>query len=629
MPFVGLRRLSAVVRRVLVSTLTLAEKSQMKSLRSVACSRIAVLSFSKVAALVVGSLLSVDAFAIDFNISAPELIYSKNQRKSAGGANWPDGNFGVISNGNGTYDFYAANSTTPVMTTGTLNNPGATKQKISITGIPKKTFSYVAGGPVYEDPYSGARLMIYHAEDGGKGKEFYSMLGMAISTDGREFRDLGVVIKPNLPAGNAEVGGGSFAIVNGYMNIYYKDWLADGSTAEVAVARASMTDIMNNALMGRNTSFNKYYNGGWTHSALGGKASYLENVNPANSWLSVSYNDHINQLVMVSSQWSGDGGDLYYATSPDGVQWSSRKPLAVDAGEQFYPSIVGTGSDPSRTGQSFYVYYTDSQKGVWDRWSDAELRRRTVTISAPASGTSTGDPRGYTANWTTVGDYQSDFQGGTPAAGWKYAWNSKGKAGKSAGYTSLVWSESAQAYNTTGGATMAPNPKTHNDDFVSLSADGGHPGMSKYTAIAGYTIQNDDGAGLYRLTDSSIQKSNGALATKEDGLQVMVYVNDTLIGAAQNVLTSGALANFDRMLGALNIGDTVWVAIDSLKNQTDDGFRSFDFSLQRLVYSNISSPGQLTAFSAMSLETTSIPEPSSLALLFMGMVGCCVRRRRR
>src|SRR4029079_13031755 len=143
------------------------------------------------------------------------------------------------------------------------------------------------------------------------------------------------------------------------------DWLADGSTAEVAVARAPMAELMTNALTGRSTAFNKYSNGGWSEAGLGGKAAYLETVNPANSWLSVSYNDHLGQLVLVSSQWSGDGGDLYYATSPDGVNWAPRRPLAVDSGEQFYPTIIGTGADPTHSGQSFYVYYTDSQKGAW------------------------------------------------------------------------------------------------------------------------------------------------------------------------------------------------------------------------------------------------------------------------
>ena len=89
------------------------------------------------------------ASAVDFSVGPAEVIYSKSQRKSAGGSNWVDGSFGVVANSNGTFDFYGANSSKSVLTTGTLTNPGATKQTVSIYGIPKKTFSYVAGGPVY------------------------------------------------------------------------------------------------------------------------------------------------------------------------------------------------------------------------------------------------------------------------------------------------------------------------------------------------------------------------------------------------------------------------------------------------------------------------------------------------
>ncbi len=179
------------------------------------------------------------ARAVDFTIGSPEIVFTKSQRKSAGGSTWPDGSLGAVANGDGTYDFYGANGSKPVMTTGTLTNPGGSKSKVSITGVPKKAFSYLSGGPVFEDPYSGARLMIYHAEEGGKHKKFHSVLGMAISTDpdGRTFRDLGVIIQPNLPTGLAEVGGGSFAVVNGYFNVYYTDWMADGSINQVAVAR--------------------------------------------------------------------------------------------------------------------------------------------------------------------------------------------------------------------------------------------------------------------------------------------------------------------------------------------------------------------------------------------------------
>jgi hypothetical protein len=562
------------------------------------------------------------ARAIDFSIGAPEIVYTNSQRKSGGGSYWPDGNLGVVSNGDGTYDFYAANSSKIELTTGTLLNPGISKTRASITGVPKKTFSYLAGGPVFEDPYSGARLMVYHAEQGGKGKSFYSMLGMAISTDpnGQTFRDLGIIIRPNLPSGSAEVGGGSFAIINGYLNVYYKDWLANGSTAEVAVARAPMAELMTNALSGQSTSFTKYYNGSWSQPGLGGKASYLDPANPANSWLSVSYNDYLGQLVLVSSQWSGDGGDLYYATSPDGVHFAPRQPLAVDPGEQFYPTIIGTGDDPTHSGQSFYVYYTDSQRGAWSRWSDAQLRRRAITINAPQGPTGPGSSLGYTADWVPVGGFQSDFQTGAPAKGWTYAWDPKGKIGKSSAYVPLLWSDSAQAYNTTGGTTMIPSPKSHHDDYLSFTADGGHPGNHKYMPIAGYTIQADDGAGLYRITDSSIQKNDGTLATKEDGLDVLVYVNDTQIGAAQDVSTNGLLANFDRLLGSLNVGDTVWVAIDPLKTQIDDSFINFDFSLQKLVYYAQTAGGQL-------LQTDTVPEPSAVVLLLMAIAAYRPRRR--
>jgi hypothetical protein len=565
--------------------------------------------------------------AANITIGAPEIIFTKSQRK-AGGSSWPDGNLGVVSNGDGTYDFYGANSSKTTLTTGTLTNPAMSKQSVKIEGVPKGSgFSYLAGGPVFQDPYSGARLMIYHAEDGGKGKSFYAMLGMAISTDpeGRTFRDLGLIIKPNLPAGNAEIGGGSFAIMNGYLHVYYKDWLANGLTAEVAVARAPMAEVMTNALMGRGTAFNKYYNGGWTEAGINGKASWLDAWNPPNSWLSVNYNDYLGELVLVSSQWSGDGGDLYYATSPDGVNWAPRKPLAVDPGEQFYPTIIGTGADPTHSGQSFYVYYTDSQNGGWGRWGDAQLRRRQMTITSPPNPNASNNSVGYAADWVSISDYQSEFQTGGPAQGWTYAWDAKGKIGKASGYLPLVWSDTAQAYNTTGGATMVPNPKTHKEDYLALSETWGHPGNSKYMPIAGYTIQADDGAGLYRLTDSSIQKANSTLFAKEDGLQVLVYVNDTLIGTGQSVLTNGTLSSFDRILGSLNVGDTIWVAIDPLKNQIDDAFINFDFSLEKLVYY---STQQIQSFASGLMQSTSVPEPNAAALLVMALAAFRPRRRR-
>ena len=44
--------------------------------------------------------------------------------------------------------------------------------------------------------------------------------------------------------------------------------------------------------------------------------------------------------------------------------------------------------------------------------------------------------------------------------------------------------------------------------------------------MAGYTIQSDDGAGFYRLTDTSIQLEDTSPALTDDGLRVLVECFD-------------------------------------------------------------------------------------------------------
>src|SRR5262249_37308521 len=152
-------------------------------------------------------------------------------------------------------------------------------------------------------------------------------------------------------------------------------------------------------------------------------------------------------------------------------------------------------------------------------------------------------------DWVTVSDYAAEYQGGTPATGWQYDWNSTGKLGNSAAFSPLKWSEIEQAYNTTGVATTVPGATRHPDDYLNLGSNGGHPGPPGYLPIFGYTIQSGDGAGDYRLIDSAIRKSDDVVsADTEDGLQVLVYVNNALIGPAQYVSTDGTMAIFDRAL---------------------------------------------------------------------------------
>jgi hypothetical protein len=596
-------------------------------------------------AFLAAALLAADAaLAVDFSVGGIETIYSKSQRGKKGLKYWPDGNLGVVPLGNGLYDFYAANSSKSVKTTGTLTDLGKGKKSVKITGIPKKTFNYVAGGPIYYDPVSGARLMIYHAEKHGKSKkDFYSVLGMAVSTDpeGRKFQDLGTIIEPNLQTGQTEVGGGSFAVFDDHLHVYYRDWFPNGTTSELAVARAPLTTLVANALSGLATPFAKYYDGSWSQPGRGGLSSALETGNPANAWSAVSYNEYLDELVLVSSQWTPQKSDLYLATSPDGVNWSPRQPLALDVGEQFYPTIIGTGADPTQSGQSFYVYYTDSVKGEWSRWKDAKLVRRQITFDPYSPFLTSEDLTQLPPNnlpvdlpgdiqppappgWLTVADYHSDFQPGTPADGWTYAWNPNGKVKDPAKFAALMWSQQEGVYNTTGAATQTPaGKKTHKDDYLSLSSTGGHPGKPKYHSIAGYTIQEEDGAGEYRLVDSSISKTDSVTEKKEDGLRVSIFRNNALLGS-QNVSTSGAPASFDRALGNLNVGDTIWVMIDALKNHSYDAFAGFDFSIQKSVPLDLVAPAM-----NMMLGASPVPEPATSTLFLAGLAALAWRRPRR
>jgi hypothetical protein len=596
------------------------------------CTRVTVRSRLHRAVIGVALLVNLggSALAVDFTIGAKETIYTKSQRSSKKLAMWPDGSLGVVSKNNGTYEFYGANGSAKTKTTGTLQDPAQKKSKVTINGVPKKTFNYLSGGPVYQDPTTGARLMIYHAEKHGKSaKDFYSVLGMAVSTDpnGLSFRDLGLIVTPNQQNGQTEVGGGSFAVVDGHLNVYYRDWFPDGTRSELAVARAPVSEIVNNALNLQGTSFSKYYNGSWSQPGLGGLASALEVGNPSNAWVSVSYNDYLNELVMVSSQWTATQPDLYMATSSDGVNWSPRQALVTDVGEQFYPSLIGTGSDPTHTGQSFYIYYTDSQKGAWNRWQDAALVRREITLTSPPTPPVPEPLAPSPTDWATVADFGNDFQIGGPASGWTYAWNPTGQLGNSYNFLPLLWSDAIQAYNTTGAALQVPGAITHNDDYLHLSANGGHPGKPGFASIAGYTIQGDDGAGFYRLADASIQKSDGITSANEDGLQVLLYLNQTKLGSA-TVSTDGLLTNFGRNLGELNVGDTIWVMVNPLATQAYDSFTNFNFSIQKAI--PLALPLMANASSSqLGLNAVVIPEPSSVVLLLMAFGGTFLRRIRQ
>ena len=205
-----------------------------------------------------------------------------------------------------------------------------------------------------------------------------------------------------------------------------------------------------------------------------------------------------------------------------------------------------------------------------------------------------------------VAGFRNDFKTGGPAAGWKYQWSASGKLGDASKYANLTWSSTVGAYNTTGGATTVWNGKAHNDDYLMLGLDSGHPGRAGYYTIAGYTIQAEDGAGTYRLNSGLISKADGVKTGDEDGLELLVYVNNIRMGGIESVLTDGSWKGFYRDLGQLAVGDTIYVMIGSAKNLNYDMFANFNFNIEKLT-------AITPAAAAASFAIGAVPEPSSSA----------------
>jgi hypothetical protein len=308
---------------------------------------------------------------------------------------WPDGNMGVLRSATGSYTFIAASDGAPITTVGTLVNPAQTSSRRAIQNMTHQA-DYAAGGPVY-DTGTGTWLMFYHAERwpaNADWRRFYSLLGMAKSTDsGMTWTDLGQIISPHVPMAEAfafpgwgvwDIGGGAYLVIGDYFYVYFSD-LTSLTTLDqagqyahnsLAVARAKIDDVVTAALLGNVVTWRKYYDGAWSESGLGGRSSQLDNQSNASfNFMDVSYNTYARKYLL----FGGYESQLVVAESSDGLVWSSRRTILTGTGERIYPTIVGTGSNPRVTDQTFYVYYMYDPTNT-NRNTTGVLTRHLVTI---------------------------------------------------------------------------------------------------------------------------------------------------------------------------------------------------------------------------------------------------------
>ena len=131
---------------------------------------------------------------------------------------WPDTSLGVLKTESGLV-FFASDGAhhnqnnkygSVTRTVGTLDNPLGTGSPIDVVIRPNlslnpnyTSYTYLGGARIHAipqgSPGAGSLLVVYHAEI-NTATSFYSLLGLALSSDGGgHWTDLGEIIRPNQP----------------------------------------------------------------------------------------------------------------------------------------------------------------------------------------------------------------------------------------------------------------------------------------------------------------------------------------------------------------------------------------------------------------------------------------------
>ena len=369
-----------------------------------------------------------------FSVRPEEIILSAKTRARLHLPYFPDGSIGVLR-ARKRYYFFASNGgpnvnpklagtirlggTLDRMTpdvTDRLGNPIPSLQNGLIQQEPNRDDfdrNYAGGGPVYLDKRSERIFHFYHGEyhPNGDEKLFYSAIGLAVSNDwGKTFRKIGKILSPNAPRRleflPLSIADASVVARGADLYAFYTDRSAnpnDGPCYKsicIAVARARVSALRDFAYgKTKESSFRKYYVdstsgvGGFTQPGVGGKFTALITArveSGKNYWPGrpfVAYDEYIRRYILA--YLNGTYG-INLSTSTDLIHWS-RPVLVVSQSQGVtsrkgtfvqYPTLIGTGGNPSILGRVFYLYYV----GDFPNWKKAVLARVEITVNDSLNG---------------------------------------------------------------------------------------------------------------------------------------------------------------------------------------------------------------------------------------------------
>ncbi|MFC3799449.1 hypothetical protein [Cohnella sp. GCM10012308] len=330
-------------------------------------------------------------------------------------------------------------------------------------------------------------------------------LGIVYSTDGgATWEYCGEIVRPKNTGVN--IGGVPYIVRNGEFYVYFNDGIYGegdgmGYPRHVAVAKASVQDVVNAARNLQTTTWTKYVNGSWTGNAVTSVGSaVLDNTylyEDAHS--DAAYSTALGKYLMTVQTHQSSRLNLY--SSSDGVVWSMEAALDVAAPGsvmQPYSTFVdyeGGTNDGREVDGAFSILYP---RKTWGNYEHDDLYRRSITISADQAD-----------RYSASGGY-GQTQG---ANGWSYEqWD--GSA-----YSNMTWDaangrwKGAQTYAIVGGGWQHPDA---NDS------------VRTWTAPKAGTVNV---SGVARKADTALGG---------DGVQVKIMKNNTQIWPASGWQPIGA-----------------------------------------------------------------------------------------